>query len=57
VPKYACPDCGDSYSLYDRADIRWDPDKAQWVIGDAENTLDCSNCDWTGDITEAETKE
>jgi hypothetical protein len=51
---YACPDCGDNEHLYDRADLRWNPIDQAWEIGDAEGNIDCTECDWTGHITECE---
>lgn len=57
MPKYACPECGDEHHLYDRADVRWDPEAEEWVVGDCEGTLDCTECDWTGHITEAESNQ
>ena len=57
MAKYRCPGCGDNAHLYDRADVRWDPDTEDWVIGDLEGTPDCSECDWTGTAAEAEEGE
>lgn len=44
----ACPSCGDTEHLYDRADVRYDPDADEWKIGDREGAIDCTTCDWTG---------
>lgn len=44
----ACPSCGDQHHLYDRADARWNPEKAEWVIGDLYGQIECTNCDWSG---------
>lgn len=44
----ACPSCGDSAHLYDRADARYDPVSNDWVVGDREGTIECTECDWEG---------
>lgn len=44
----ACPACGDEHHLYGRADVRWDPAAAEWVVGDMEDEIDCTTCDWLG---------
>lgn len=53
-PTYVCPKCGCDECLYGRADIRWQPFTKSWEPGDIEDTLDCTHCDWTGSMSEAE---
>lgn len=48
----ACPSCGDSAHLYDRADVRYDPHLLEWVVGDCEGAIDCTECDWGGPESE-----
>lgn len=43
-----CPGCRDSTHLYDRADVRYDPLTGDWVVGDREGTIECTECDWSG---------
>lgn len=59
-PVLACPECGDSDHLYDRADVRYDFETGDWVIGDREGTIDCTECDWNGaesELVPAEAEE
>lgn len=44
----ACPQCKSTGHLYDRADVRYDPDSRDWVVGDREGTIECTECDWSG---------
>jgi hypothetical protein len=46
--KLACPACGDKTHLYDRADVRYDPETGDWVVGDREGSIECTECDWSG---------
>ncbi len=46
--KLACPSCKDTAHLYDRADVRYDPELDDWVVGDREGTIECTECDWSG---------
>ena len=48
----ACPQCKDTDHLYDRADVRYDPDSRDWVVGDREGTIECTECDWSGQESE-----
>lgn len=48
----ACPQCKDTGHLYDRADVRYDPDARDWVVGDREGTIECTECDWSGQESE-----
>lgn len=41
----ACPNCGAAAHIYGRADIRWMPNESRWEIGDAEDGLECTQCD------------
>ncbi len=47
-PVLACPSCLDTKHLYDRADVRYDTDLRDWVVGDREGTIECTECDWSG---------
>ena len=49
-----CPNCDNEQGLYDRADIRWNVEAGEWIIGDAEGNVECTECDWQGDITETQ---
>lgn len=49
---HRCPECGDRDHLYGRSDCRWDFDAQEWVVGDMEDQIECSDCDWSGSLTE-----
>ena len=51
----ACPKCGTSEGIYRSCDARWDPELNEWVRAeDMESTVECTQCDHTGDIAEFE---
>ena len=43
-----CPQCGDDKHLYKKADVRWDPDHEDWVLGDTYEEVECTTCDYEG---------
>jgi len=45
---HRCPECGDRDHLYGRADCRWSFEQQEWVVGDMEDEIDCTECDWSG---------
>lgn len=45
---HRCPECGDRDHLYGRADVRWDFDRQEWTVGDMEDQIECTECDWSG---------
>jgi hypothetical protein len=47
-----CPECGDADHLYARADIHWDRTSEIWRIGNMEDAVDCTECDWTGSMAD-----
>jgi DNA-directed RNA polymerase subunit RPC12/RpoP len=54
---YRCPECGDRDHLYMRADIRWSFKRQEWIHvhgSEEDHDVDCTECDWTGFIAEAE---
>ena len=48
IQHHRCPECGERNHLYGRADCRWDHDRQEWVVGDMENAIECTECDWSG---------
>ena len=53
-----CPSCGDRDHLYRRADVRWSHDQQEWVLaGDIEATVDCTECDWEGPVSDLSRKD
>ena len=47
-----CPNCGGTDSLYGRADIRWSHDRLEWIVGDMEDGIECTECDWSGTMAD-----
>lgn len=45
-----CPECGDRDHLYGRADCKWNHDRQEWVVGDMEDQIECTECDWSGSV-------
>jgi len=45
---HRCPECGNRDYLYGRADCRWNFEWQVWVIGDMEDEIECTECDWIG---------
>lgn len=52
--RHACPECGDAYHLYARADVKWNPEIGGWVATDCEDEVECTECDWSGPMNETE---
>ena len=48
---HRCPECGGREHLYGRSDCHWDFKKQEWVVGDMEDEIDCTECDWTGPLS------
>ena len=57
MTQYRCPQCGSSEGLYIRADLRWMPGDGTWKMCDAEDEVDCTECDHMGPIAEYEVEE
>ena len=54
---YECPKCGNTEGLYRSADCRWNTTLREWVLSvDIEDETECTNCDFTGDISDFEIK-
>lgn len=45
-----CPECGGRDHLYGRSDCRWDFALQEWVVGDMEAEIECTDCDWSGTL-------
>lgn len=57
MAQYRCPQCGSNDRLYIRADLRWMPGDGTWKMCDAEDEVDCTECDHMGPIAEYEVEE
>lgn len=51
-PLLLCPECKQSGSIYGRADCTFDPIRREWVVGDIEDEMDCTHCDWNGSASD-----
>ena len=51
MSKHKCPSCGTNTALHNRADIRWCPIAADWIVIHVESGVDCDDCGWSGDIS------
>lgn len=47
---HRCPECGDREHLYGKIDTRWDFARQEWIGCPDEGTIECTNCDWSGEI-------
>ena len=47
-----CPACDSDQNLYRSADVRWAPETSSWQTVHTEDGVECTACDWSGDISD-----
>ena len=50
-----CPKCGTQEGLYRSVEVRWQSISESWEpTGEGSTNVDCTVCDWLGDLAETE---